>query len=59
MGEQRRKQVTPFRYRGPDKDRGCRCHIIPRPIRGICELQPVESRLKGELLIGKQGEQAR
>ena len=57
--KKRRKQVIPLRYRGRDEDRGRRRHISPRPIRGICELQPVEIRLKGGLSTGKQGEQAR
>ena len=54
-----RKQVIPFRYRRMDEDCELRRHISPCPVRSVRELQPVESRLKGGLLTGKQGEQAR
>ena len=51
------KEFTPLHHFRLDKDREHMHHIIPRPVRGIGELQPVDRILEGGCPTGQKGEQ--
>ena len=57
VGKDFRKEFVPLRYRRLGEYRGRRRHISPRPVRGICELQPVKGLLEGRLSTGYPGKQ--